>query len=121
MKRVTITLAIGLAVLTLAGSLQAGAHRRVENQRRFNEFRIERSASIAHHRTPLWNIPGHIMIELDKAASKWANNRRANVAHTGIMSPKAIEQTLPLALKRKNLIDANRKALYKGAEYVAQL
>jgi Pyruvate/2-oxoacid:ferredoxin oxidoreductase gamma subunit len=34
------------------------------------------------------------------------------------MSAQAIEQTLPLALKRKQLVDANRKALYKGAEYI---
>ena len=41
----------------------------------------------------------------------------AYVGKTGIMSSEAIEQTLPLAIKRKNLVDANKKALAAGFEY----
>ena len=64
-------------------------------------------------------------VPVTQMAEDLGNTRFANtimvgayVAHTGIMSAQAIEQTLPLALKRKQLVDANRKALYKGAEYI---
>ncbi len=67
-------------------------------------------------------------IPVTKLADDLGNTRMANtimvgayVARTGIMSPEAIEQTLPLALKRKNLVAANVKALRAGVEYVQSL
>jgi Pyruvate/2-oxoacid:ferredoxin oxidoreductase gamma subunit len=45
----------------------------------------------------------------------------AYLARTGLMSLEALEQTLPLALKRKNLVDANRKALAAGFELAKAL
>jgi len=57
-------------------------------------------------------------------AADLGNTRMANtimvgayLARTGIMSIEALEQTLPLALKRKDLVDANRQALAAGFEY----
>ncbi len=41
----------------------------------------------------------------------------AYLAKTGIMNPKAIEQTLPLAIKRRYLVEANKKALARGIEF----
>ncbi|MCP4550290.1 MAG: 2-ketoisovalerate ferredoxin oxidoreductase [bacterium] len=58
-------------------------------------------------------------------AEDLGNTRMANtvmvgayIAQTGIMAPAAIDQTLPLALKRKTMVDANKKALAAGVDYV---
>ncbi len=45
----------------------------------------------------------------------------AYVAKTGILSREAIEQTLPLAIKRQNLVETNRKGLARGIEFVEGL
>ena len=61
-------------------------------------------------------------------AEDLGNTRMANtimvgayLAHTGVMSQAAMDQTLPLALKRKNLVVANQKALAAGFEYARSL
>jgi 2-oxoacid:acceptor oxidoreductase gamma subunit (pyruvate/2-ketoisovalerate family) len=60
-----------------------------------------------------------------RIAEEVGNVRMANtvmvgayIAKTGIMSAEAVEQTLPLAIKRRHLIEMNKKALRKGIEYV---
>jgi len=60
-----------------------------------------------------------------KLAEELGNVRMANtvmvgayIAMTGILSRQAIEQTLPLAIKRRYLVEANLKALQKGIELV---
>jgi 2-oxoisovalerate ferredoxin oxidoreductase beta subunit len=69
-----------------------------------------------------------LAVPATQMADDQGNTRMANtimvgvyVAHTGIMSPAAIEQTLPLAIKRKNLVDANKKALRAGVDFAATL
>jgi len=69
-----------------------------------------------------------LAVPATQMADDLGNTRMANtimvgvyVAHTGIMSPAAIEQTLPLAIKRKNLVDANKKALQAGVDFAASL
>ncbi len=63
-------------------------------------------------------------VPVTQMATDLGNVRMANtimvgayLARTGIMSVEALEQTLPLALKRKNLVDANKQALKAGFEY----
>ncbi|MEN8150260.1 MAG: 2-oxoacid:acceptor oxidoreductase family protein [Planctomycetota bacterium] len=59
-----------------------------------------------------------------KIAEELGNVRMANtvmvgayIAKTGILSAEAVEQTLPLAIKRRHLIKANITALHKGIEH----
>jgi 2-oxoisovalerate ferredoxin oxidoreductase beta subunit len=67
-------------------------------------------------------VPATQMAE-DLGNTKMANTIMvgAYISRTGIMDGKAIEQTLPLALKRKNLIDANKQALAAGIDFAAKL
>ena len=65
-----------------------------------------------------------LAVPATKIADDLGNSRMANtvmvgayIAKTGIMSAEAIAQTLPLAIKRKNLVGANEKALMKGIEF----
>jgi 2-oxoacid:acceptor oxidoreductase gamma subunit (pyruvate/2-ketoisovalerate family) len=67
-----------------------------------------------------------LAVPATQMAEDLGNTRMANtimvgayLAKTGILSLAAMEQTLPLALKRKNLIEANAKALGAGFEYAA--
>jgi len=62
-----------------------------------------------------------LAVPATQMAEDLGNTRMANtimvgayLAKTGILSLAAMEQTLPLALKRKNLIEANAKALGAG-------
>jgi 2-oxoisovalerate ferredoxin oxidoreductase beta subunit len=65
-----------------------------------------------------------LAVPVTKMAEELGNKRFANtimvgayIGKTGIMSKEAIEQTLPLAIKRKNLVEANKKALAEGYEF----
>ena len=65
-----------------------------------------------------------LAVPATKIAEGLGNIRMANtvmvgayIARTGIMDARAIEQTLPLAIKRRNLVAANVKALKKGIEF----
>ncbi len=65
-----------------------------------------------------------LAVPATQMAEELGNTRMANtimvgayLAKTGILSLAALEQTLPLALKRKNLVEANAKALSAGFEY----
>jgi 2-oxoacid:acceptor oxidoreductase gamma subunit (pyruvate/2-ketoisovalerate family) len=58
-----------------------------------------------------------------RLAEKLGNVRMANtvmvgayIAKTGILTQEAIEQTLPLAIKRRHLVELNKGALIKGIE-----
>ncbi|MCB9516057.1 MAG: 2-oxoacid:acceptor oxidoreductase family protein [Candidatus Latescibacteria bacterium] len=69
-----------------------------------------------------------LAVPATKMADDLGNTRMANtimvgayLAKTGLMSLEALEQTLPLALKRKNLVDANRKALASGFEFAKSM
>lgn len=64
-----------------------------------------------------------IAVPATEIADELGSTRMANtvmlgayIAHTGILSSEAIAQSLPVTLKRKNLIEANRKALARGME-----
>jgi 2-oxoisovalerate ferredoxin oxidoreductase beta subunit len=66
-----------------------------------------------------------LAVPATKIADGLGNTRMANtvmtgayLAQTGILSREAMEQTIPKALKRKNLVDANYLALKAGMEFV---
>jgi 2-oxoisovalerate ferredoxin oxidoreductase beta subunit len=68
-----------------------------------------------------------LAVPATKIASDLGNIRMANtvmtgayIARTGIMSKEALEQTIPKALKRKNLVDANYEALAAGIKYAKE-
>lgn len=68
-----------------------------------------------------------LAVPATQMAEDLGNTRMANtimvgayLAKTGILSLAAMEQTLPLALKRKNLIEANAKALSAGFAFAKE-
>ena len=86
-------------------------------------FRSKTDGRTSTHRRRLLNGKS-LAIPAAKLAEELGNVRMANtvmvgayIAKTGIISPEAIEQTLPLAIKRRYLVEANKKALARGIEF----
>jgi len=68
-----------------------------------------------------------LAVPATRIADGLGNSRMANtvmtgayIARTGILSKEAMEQTLPKALKRKNLVEANFEALAAGIRHAAE-
>jgi 2-oxoisovalerate ferredoxin oxidoreductase beta subunit len=69
-----------------------------------------------------------IAIPATRLADELGNTKAANMiivgalnAYLNLMSPEVISQALGDVLKRKSLVDLNRKALKKGAEFIRSL